>query len=144
MLKTIKTIVKSGENQWKDKTLTKWFIQFEDETNGTLTTGFDETEPPKEGQEIECTIEETNFGTEIKLPRKTGFGGGAKKWSTEQIAQQDSIKLTCAYIESGGELKFWKQFFVEAKQFMIQSIDGKPQPVTGTVKEEGVVDDLPF
>ena len=145
MKAVIKTIVKSGENQWKDKTLVKWFVQFEDETNGTLTTGFDETPPPEVGAELEFDVVDNGFGNEIKLPRKGGFGGGgAKKWSTEQIAQQDSIKLTCAYIESGGDLKFWKQFFVEAKEFMIQSIDNKPQPVTDTVDKEGVVDDLPF
>ena len=147
MLKTIKTIVKSGENQWKDKTLVKWFVQFTDETNGTLTTGFDETPPPKEGEEIECEIVETNFGTEVKLPRKAGFKGGGQKWSTEQIAQQDSIKLTCAYIEAGNDLKFWKQFFVEAKEFMIHSIDGKSVEVSEGVEAIEPVDKddpLPF
>ena len=128
MKNTIKTIAISGTNNWKDKVLTKHFIQFIDDTNGTLTTGFDDTPAPVVGDELEYDIQGNGYGTEIKLPRKSGSGGGfggAKKWTSEQIAQQDAIKLTCAYIESGADLKFYKAFFTEAKQFMVASIDSK-------------------
>ena len=130
MKNTVKTIAKSGENQWKDKTLEKWFIQFADNTNGTLTTGFTEDPPPAVGDEIEYEIEDKGFGIEIKLPRKGGSGGGfggAKKWTPEQVAQQDAVKITSAAIEGGLDLKHWKQFFVECKDFMLHQ--SKPASV---------------
>ena len=135
----ITQVVHTGTNDWKDK--------------GTLTKGFQGVEPaPEIGEELEYTIETTNFGTEIKLPKKGGggFKGGAKQWTTEQIAQQDAVKLTSSYIANGNDLKFWKAFFIEAKEFMIAQIDPKDdikvelpanQP---TPEAKGVKDDLPF
>ena len=142
----IKTIAVSGTNQWKDKTLTKHFIQFEDDTNGTLTTGFDDTPPPIVGDEIEYDLVDNGYGNEIKLPRNTsGFKGGAK-WTPEQVAQQDAIKLTCAYIESSNDLKFWKQFFLQAKEFMLVSIKGVEAKEASSLpnKTEPITEKLPF
>ena len=148
MKNVIKSITQSGTNQWKGKTLVKWFVMFEDNSNGTLTTGFDETEPPKVGDEIEYETEDKGFGVEIKLPRKGGFGGGgfkAKSWSPAQVAQQDAVKLTQSYIQSGGDLKFWKAFFVECKEFMIAQIEEKPtQPETLIDTTDPAKDKLPF
>ena len=143
MKNTVKTIAKSGENKWKDKTLSKWFVQFEDNTNGTLTTGFqDDDVVPAIGDVLEYETEDKGFGIEIKIPRKTGgfgFGGGAKKWTPEQVAQQDAVKITAAAIESGNlPLVEYKQFFVECKQFMvIQASDTKPA-TTITEAEQGM------
>ena len=146
MKQKIKTIAVSGTNQWKDKELTKHFIQFEDMTNGTLTTGFDDTPPPVVGDELEYDIVDNGYGTEIKLPRKAGFkGGGGTKWSTEQVAQQNATNLTVAYIEGGGDIKFWKKFFVEAKEFMIVQID-KPEVKAKSLpnETEPITEKLPF
>ena len=120
MKNRVKTIAKSGENKWKDKVLSKWFVQFEDGTNGTLTTGFDETLPPAIGDELEYELEDKGFGMEIKLPRKGGAGfGGGKKWTPDQVAQQDAVKLTSAAFSAGLNLNDWKRFFIECKQFML-------------------------
>jgi len=155
----IVTIAKTGENTWKDKVLTKHFVQFENGENGTLTTGFTEDPVPVVGDELEYTIEDKGFGAEIKLPRKAGSGGGgfggAKKWTPSQIAQQDAIKLTQSYIQAGGDLKYWKQFFLEAKEFMVQQIEleNAPKPTVianapnqpaPTLVDELSKNDLPF
>ena len=121
----IKTIAQSGTNKWKDKDLVKWFVQFEDNTNGTLTTGFDDTPPPVVGDVIEYTIEDKGFGIEIKLARAGGGGGfggfGGKKWTPEAVAQQDAIKITAAAIESGNlPIAEYKQFFIECNAFMVE------------------------
>ena len=148
----IKTIAQSGTNKWKDKDLVKWFVQFEDMTNGTLTTGFDETPPPKEGDEIEYTIEDKGFGIEIKLAR-AGGGGGGKKWTPEQVAQQDAVKITCAALHAGLPVGEYKSFFVECKSFMVE-MDSTPkaelptaQPATPSVVDQSKINPatgLPF
>ena len=154
----ITQVVHTGTNDWKDKKLEKYLLVFENGDNGTLTKGFQGVEPaPEVGETLDYDIETTNFGTEIKLPRKAGSGGGfggAKKWSAEQIAQQDAVKLTSSYIANGNDLKFWKAFFIEAKEFMIAQIKEEaktdikaelpansptPEPI-----DNGVKDDLPF
>jgi len=76
MKSKIKTIVQSGQNQWKDRTLTKWFVQFEDDSK-----------PPNVGEEIEYEIVDNGFGNEIKLPRKGGPG-----FRKENPATQRSIE----------------------------------------------------
>ena len=124
----IKTIAQSGVNKWTNKQgevkdLVKWFVQFEDNTNGTLTTGFDPTPPPVVGDEIEYTIEDKGFGIEIKLARAGGgggFGGGGKKWTPEQVAQQDAVKIVCAALHAGLPIGEYKSFFVECKAFMVE------------------------
>ena len=147
MKSKIVTIAKTGENNWKDKVLTKHFVQFENGENGTLTTGFTEDPVPVVGDELEYTIEDKGFGAEIKLPRKAGSGGGGfggRQWSPEQVAQQDAIKLTSSYIQSGGDLKFWKQFFVEAKAFMVDQITASGSPVENKETPTSTEDKLPF
>ena len=84
---------------------------FEDETGGTLTTGFDATPPPVIGDELEYDMVDNGFGNEVKLQRKGGFGGGAKKWSPEDVAQQDAGKLTVAALQGGMALGEYKAFF---------------------------------
>ena len=142
------TIAKTGENIWKDKTLTKHFVQFENGENGTLTTGFTDDPAPLVGAELEYTIEDNGFGKEIKLPRTGGGGGGfkSKAWTPDQVAQQDAIKLTQSYIQSGADLKFWKQFFIEAKEFMLIATAPKPTQVANAPAQpvEAGLDDLPF
>ena len=142
----VKTIAKTGENNWKDKVLTKWFVQFEDEKNGTLTTGFDESAPPLIGDEIEYDIVDNGYyGAEIKLPRTGGSGGGfgGKKWTPEQVAQQDAVKITCSAIEAGLDLKHYKQFFVDCKSFMLNQ-DQPKAATTITEKEMGMPEDAPM
>ena len=148
----IATVVHTGTSTWKDKTLEKYLVVFDNGDNGTLTTGFSaDDKAPEIGDELEYTIEDKGFGNEIKLPRKSkGFsgGGGAKKWSTEQIAQQDAVKLTVAYLEQRSDIEDWKQFFVEAKQFMIAQIKADEastpaEPVPAEPKKESE-DKLPF
>lgn len=123
MKSKIVTIAESGRNQWKDKELVKHFVLFEDGQTGTLTTGFDDSPVPTVGEELEFTIEDNGFGKEVKLPKKAfKGGGGARQWTPEQVAQQDAVKLTQSYIQGGHDLKYWKQFFVETKEFMIAQI----------------------
>ena len=77
----VKTIAQSGQNNWKDKVLTKWFVQLEDGSNGTLTTGFRDTEKaPEVGEEIEFEIVDKGFGPEIKLKQEGGGGGASGGW----------------------------------------------------------------
>ena len=148
----------TGTSQWKDKNLTKHFCLLEDGNNGTLTTGFTDEPAPKEGEEIEYTLEDKGFGNEIKLARKPGGGGGgfaSKAWTPNQVAQQDAVKLTVAYITAGADLKHWKDFFVSAKTFMVANIEDKVTPVEVTTKTASLrspvseqielgADDLPF
>lgn len=151
----IKTVVHTGSNQWKDKTLQKYLVVFENDDNGTLTTGFkDGDKAPEVGEELEYNLEDKGFGNEVKLVKAGGAGGGfkAKAWSAEQIAQQDAVKLTVAYIEQRATVEDWKQFFIEAKAFMIQMIKAdeasKPAELIEALKDptviDGTKDDLPF
>jgi len=140
----IKTVVHTGNKEWNGKVLKKYLVVFEDDQNGTLTV-FPDGKEPNIGDEMTFEIIDNGYGAEIK-PQKTGGGGGgfkAKTWTTPQIAQQDAVKLTCAYIEQRGDVTEWKQFFVEAKQFMIAQIEqGTPEPEK--IKEVATEDGLPF
>ena len=143
MKSKIVTIAQTGTNKWKDKDLVKHFVLFEDGSQGTLTTGFDDTPVPVVGDELEFDIVDNGFGNEIKLPRKGGAGGGfggGKRWSPQEVAQQDAIKITCSAIEAGLDLKHYKQFFVDCKSFMLNQDQPKAATVI-TEKEMGMPED---
>lgn len=86
--------------------------------------------PFKVGDEVECSVEQSDFGPKFKLASSGGGGGfKAKQWTPEQVAQQDAVKITAAALQ-GGALKVedYKIFFGECKQFMIESAKAEPLP----------------
>ena len=115
----VKQIIPQADKDWNGKVLKKDLIIFENEENGTLTTFPDNTQPVI-GDELSYEIIDNGFGAEVKLEKKGGKGGGFNKaWTPDQVAQQDAVKITCAAMSSGLDLKTWKQFFVECKDFML-------------------------
>lgn len=104
----VTTIAQSGSGQWKDKTLTKWFVQCEDGSAGTLTTGFTEGQvPPNVGDEIEFSIEDKGFGMEINLkrPERSGGGGGFPRANPRDKALASAVGIIKSGLESQ-QLKF--------------------------------------
>lgn len=148
----VTTAIHTETKQWNGKDLQKYTVAFENGESGTLTV-FPNGTIPTIGLEMEYEIIDNGYGAEIKIPKKGGAGGGFAKWTPEQVAQQDAVKLTCAFIENRTDIKDWKQFFVECKSFMVAQIKaGQPAPVTPQQSTDidklvaggGTVDDLPF
>jgi len=126
----ITTVAPQPSKDWNGKTLLKDFVMFENGDSGTVTT-FPDNKQPVVGDELEYDINETQWGTEIKLP-KVGGGGGfkAKAWTPAQVAQQDAVKITSAALQ-GGILKpeDYRAFFSEAKAFLVAQIEADNLPI---------------
>ena len=119
--KVIKTVINGQDKDWNGKVLRKRTIVFNDESNGELTL-FPDNEEVVVGQELEFEFENTQWGVQIKVPKKGGggFGGGGKRWSKSEVAQQDAVKITCAALHAGLPVGEYKSFFVECKAFMVE------------------------
>ncbi|GAG85277.1 unnamed protein product [marine sediment metagenome] len=147
------TIIHTGEREYEGRKGQQYTVKFENGDSGQLEVWGD-SKPPAEGETVSYELNETSFGTRIKLPRKSGGGGfgGAKKWTPQDVAQQDAIKLTCAAIEAGLDLKYYKQFFVECKSFMLHQEKealtekdlGMPDDKAAPVIQAEETDDMPF
>ena len=117
--------MQTGSSEWQGKALTKFSLEMENGDTGTYTIGFKDTDvAPVIGQELDYEMTDRGYGNEIKPNRPAfagGGGGGFKKWTPAQVAQQDAVKLTCSALEGGLDLKLWKQFFLSAKTFMVEN-----------------------
>ena len=120
------------DGNWNGKVLLKDSVVFENFDSGTLTTFPDGTRPAL-GDELEYTLEDTKWGKEVKLPRVGGGGGGgfkAKAWTSKQVAHQDSVKITCSFIEAVKlSVDDYSMFFSACKDFMASSIDAQDLPI---------------
>lgn len=157
----VKTIAQSGQNNWKDKVLTKWFVQLEDGSNGTLTTGFKDTEKaPEVGEEIEFEIVDKGFGPEIKLKQEGGGGGGfgGRGESPEKrrsIQKQTALKEAVLFVGYQDPKHRTGEAVIRIAEKFSDWLAEEPQPkatpapanlravpVTPQAEPEG--DDLPF
>jgi hypothetical protein len=139
----ITQVVQTGTNTWKDKQLTKWLVVFENQENGTLTTGFnDGDKAPQVGEELEYTITDKGFGPEIVLPKTGGgFKGGGYKKTPEQEANLNAIAVTKSAIEGGLDLKQWKPFYSDSYNYFLDFTKGTQEAPKAEVVEKDV---LPF
>ena len=140
---TITVATQTGQSEWNGKTLTKYFVQFANEENGTLTTGFsDQDKVPMLGEEMEYTITDKGFGNEVRAV-KAAFGGGgfkSKSWSPEQISEQNSVKVTCAALEGGKlELKDYKAFYTDCYNWFLTDAKAKDAAPTHMQKAQEMV-----
>jgi len=140
----IVTIVHTGERDFDGRKGQQFTVFFENGDAGQMEV-WGNSPTPKVGEEIEYETSEYQGQKRFKI-KKAAYsgGGGGKQWSTEQIAQHDAIELTSSYIQSGGDLKFWKQFFVEAKSFMVEQITASGSPVANKETPTSTEDKIPF
>ena len=164
MKSKIKQVMQTGSSEWQGKTLTKFSLEMDNGDTGTFTIGFKDTDSvPVIGQELDYEMADRGYGNEIKpnRPAFSGGGGGFKKWTPAQVAQQDAVKLTCSALEGGTlPLKQWKEFFLSAKTFMVENnetpVEAVSTPATHIDKAQAMInsgiptapeatdDDLPF
>jgi len=150
--------MQTGQSEWQGKQLTKFALKMENGDTGTYTIGFKETDKvPEAGDELDYEIADRGYGPEIK-PNKPAFsgGGGFKKWTPEQVSEQNAVKLTCSALEGGNlELKDYKSFYTDCYNWFLTDAKAKEVTPTHAQKAEamlnsgvpsapGTTDDLPF
>ncbi len=121
----IQQVMQTGQSEWQGKQLTKFTLAMDNGDTGVYTIGFGaDDKVPVVGDELEYEVLDKGYGPEIK-PAKKAFagGGGFKKWTPEQVAEQNALKITVAAIEAGLKLKDYKACYTDAYKFFL-----KPDP----------------
>lgn len=102
MKSKVTVCTKTGENQWKDKTITKYFLQFEDGNKG-IYSQFPGDQLPEVGLEYEYEQQDKGFGPEVKiqsLKQQKSVSGGGRQANPRDKGLASAVGIVKSLIEA--------------------------------------------